>query len=71
MKSLDEILAIAAAARHKAAGSESAIWAENTRYTAESLEALYEGYVIQELEADHDDYWDFPGWCEHEMHIQP
>ncbi len=67
-KTHEEIMKISAAAR-KAAGRESATWAEDSPYTSKSLEGMYEDYVVTELEEGHDDYWDFTSWCENEMHI--
>lgn len=68
MKTHDEIMAISTEARRQAA-KESSTWAEGTQYTDENLESMYEGYVVRELEAGRDDYWDFTGWCEYEMKI--
>ncbi len=69
METHEDIMRISAQARAAASKSESCIWAEGTEYTAESLESMYEDYVVEELEDDHDDYWDFASWCEQELGI--
>ena len=50
--------------------SESAIWAEGTRFTAEALESLYEDYVVVELESGNNDYKSAPEFWEKDLGIE-
>lgn len=68
MKTHEEIMLESARAREKAK-EDSFRWSEGTRYTPESLEGIYEDYVVIELEAGNNEYLDFETFCMEELGI--
>ena len=55
-------------AREAVSKGDSALWAEDTRFTTEELEGLYVDHVVCRLEADKDPL-NFIEFCETELAI--